>query len=371
MTDNVDNEKKVMLYIPFMRFNPLHHQNDQGGTANAFSRLGWKTTLVIGDLLKNMGKSSYEVYLTNNTQINKFSTHMSEIRQFIRIIRKVKPTMLLMWNVGFMPSIVGFVLNFYLSLTKYKPKVSILRLDWDGLRVKNHFLKDFMFYLNLKIASFFFDFITTETTCGQKRIASIIPNPDKLSVVPVGIGDLNVDSDKSQVRKEKILLSIARIARYKNIEGTITVFAQLKDKYPDWNLYIIGVKEDEEYFDELSMLVSSKKLVDRVHFLGELQYDEVEELRKKAPIFITLSKRESFNLARYEAIAHGMTVISSPAGCAEDFDGLVVVNNDEEAVNSICIAIDKFEASRETIVENKFNVKTWEDIAKMFIGLGN
>ena len=58
-------------------------------------------------------------------------------------------------------------------------------------------------------------------------------------------------------------------------------------------------------------------------------------------------------------------------GEREDFDGLVVVNNDEEAVNSICIAIDKFEASRETIVENKFNVKTWEDIAKMFIGLGN
>ena len=371
MSEHISEGKKVMLYIPFMKFNPLHHLKDQGGIANAFTKIGWETTLVIGQTMGNMSELNSEIYLTNNTTINNTSTHFQEILQFIRILKRARPKILLMWNVGFMPSIVGLVLKFYFPFIKYKPEVSILRLDWDGLRKKHHFPRDLMFYLNLKMANLFFDFVTTETTCGRKRIASLLPKPDKLSVVPVGIGELKVKKEETPIKKERILLSIARIARYKNIDGMVAVFAKLADKYPDWQLYVIGLVEDKEYFEEIRSFVTSSGIDGRVHFLGELPYEKVDEWRNKAPIFVTLSKTESFNLARYEAIAHGMTVISSPAGCVEDFGGIVVAKDEKEALNSICAAIEKFESSGGEVSKSAISVNTWEDVARMFIELGH
>lgn len=361
--------KKVILYIPFMKFNPLHNMKDQGGIANSFNNIGWRTTLIIGDAMGPLNGLNCDIYFTHNKNVNSFYGHLSEAIQFIKVFKKIKPELVLVWNISLMPSLVGFFLKFYSSLCKYQTITTILRLDWDGIRENESKLRNFIFYANLKVANLLFDFETTETTCGFNRITRVLPKPSKLRVVPVGIDRLPASFEESLFKKEKVLLSIARIARYKNIDGIIGIFAKIADRYPDWHLNLIGLIEDKEYFNEIKALVDTKGISDRVHFLGELKYSEVDQWRLKSPIFLTLSYKESFNLARYEAMAYGMAVISSPAGCSEDFKGITVVRNEEEALNSICAAIEKFESTSTKLIYNNISINTWDDIAKMFIEL--
>ena len=96
---------------------------------------------------------------------------------------------------------------------------------------------------------------------------------------------------------------------------------------------------------------------------------KLKEEYEDASIFLLLSSSESFAIARLEAIANGLYVISSEAGCAADFKKhdihIVDINNIDEIIKQIELAIN--------IVDNgkyKFNqpyILIYEDIIKSIL----
>ncbi len=127
----------------------------------------------------------------------------------------------------------------------------------------------------------------------------------------------------------------------------IEAFAAMVMKFPDWNLEIIGPITDEQYYDSLKSSVKKYGMEKRILFTGAFNADQLREKYSTSSIFCLFSTYESFAIARWEAIASGMYVISTSAGCASDSlkYGIHIVpdNNIEIAAEEISNGIRSIE----------------------------
>ena len=368
MQVNSPEERLAILHVPFMEFNPRHHLRDQGGTAKGFVDNGISTKLLIGKMKENTGAVEFDIVETGNTEINSISNHFSETIAFVRELIRDRPNVILVWNVGFIPSIEGVLLKLLSPILGLKTK-SILRLDWDGEVRTQGRIRKLLFFANLKIASTMFDWITVETSCAIEKVSKMICKPNRLKLVPVGIYPSYSNKTINKEVREKIVLCVARIAEYKNIMGSLKVFNEVNREFPSWKFIQIGMVQDKDYFQKLVDYTTTAGLASKVKFEGELEYEAIEDWMARASVFITLSDAESFNLARYEAMSAGLKVISSPAGCAKDFPGIEVVHDISDAADALRRSLAEFERNHMKLSFEYSKVNTWDDIAVMFLSL--
>lgn len=357
----------ALLIVPFMSFNPLHHLHDQGGTASGFANNGIKTVLSVGRVEGELKNLNFEVIETGNLNRLNLISIFRETRIFLRTLVNYKPQLVLVWNVSIFPLIAGILMKPLSTLFKLRMK-TVLRLDWDGIYRNLTFFERILFKVNLKLSCLAYDHLTTETSCGYSLISKFLPEPSKLKFIPVGLARENHNGEKT-ISREKIVLTVGKIAKYKNISESINVFGAIANKFSDWKYVIIGQWEDKEYFEYLKHMVNELKLENSISFLGEVPYSELYSFFNRASIFLTLSNYESFNLARYEAMEHGLYVISSKAGCASDFHGIVVVDDTESAINALEHAISLLDNGSIKIPIRYEAVRTWTDIAKLYLTL--
>lgn len=113
------------------------------------------------------------------------------------------------------------------------------------------------------------------------------------------------------------LLTIGRIAPVKNYETIIAACAILRDTWPHgWALTIVGgpiTAGDRAYAEKLRNLVREKGLVSHIHFAGELAYSEIPGLLAEYDLFLNASRTGSLDKAVLEAMACGLTVLTSNA----------------------------------------------------------
>lgn len=108
------------------------------------------------------------------------------------------------------------------------------------------------------------------------------------------------------------LITIGRISPVKNYETIINAATYLGGR--PWTLSIIGgpiTPGDRVYAAKLRALVREKGLESRIHFQGERPYAEIAELLRGHHIFINTSRTGSLDKAVLEAMACGLTVITS------------------------------------------------------------
>lgn len=360
---SVKTKRKAFLYVPFMIFNPYHHIRDQGGTASGFVLNGYETYLIIGESSELMPITDFKIIKTHNTDPRNLFSHIREYKVIIKLLKDIEPDTILVWNVGVMPLLVSITMRLLKILGKKKSK-AILRLDWDGTRKKENLFLDIMFRVNLIFSNLLFDGTTIETSCGKRNVDRLILRPDKLKIVPVGYdlrgkGTIAVDS-----KKGKYVLSVARIAKYKNIEQSLEAFALVSLDFPEWSFVHVGMCQDGIYFESLKELTKKLNIENKVIFAGELEYEEVDSWFSKSPIFITSSHTESFNLARLEAMVHGLIVISSEAGCPNDFKGLNIFSDIQSASVKLREALEVAEKKDMRFHMDYGNIFSWPDIVK-------
>lgn len=134
------------------------------------------------------------------------------------------------------------------------------------------------------------------------------------------------------------LIYFGRIAPSKNIDVVISVFANLRRKYDNIYLDIIGNYNDKTYFDKIVELAHTAGISDYVRIHPACDHDRLKEhLRNKHfYIFPTNEPREGHSNAMTEAMAWGLIPISTDHG----FNRSVLSFNEliADCMDPICFA---------------------------------
>lgn len=125
------------------------------------------------------------------------------------------------------------------------------------------------------------------------------------------------DPDSSSVKglleeRAPYVLSVSTIHRHKNYHNLIQAYAALspsvRSQYP---LVIVGRPADEQYYEELTTLVSDYGLADDIVFAGEVPYEDVGCLYRGAAAYVLPSKLETFGHTLLEAMVFDVPVLAA------------------------------------------------------------
>ena len=104
--------------------------------------------------------------------------------------------------------------------------------------------------------------------------------------------------------KRNVVLSVGRFAPQKDQQTLIVAFAQIADKFPDWDLRIIG---DGPLRKELETLVRQLDMESRIFLPGTTS--QIDKEYERVQLFVIPSLYESFGLATAEAMSFGLPAI--------------------------------------------------------------
>lgn len=159
-----------------------------------------------------------------------------------------------------------------------------------------------------QLAEKFADGIFTSTPEGFRMISK------KIMVVGQGIDTDLFKPDISNRPSRLSILSVGRIASIKNYEVLLRSVKILKDRGVDFFLIFIGepvFQKDLEYEEKLKNMVSEMGLEKSVSFVGKVANKNLPSYYQSSHIFVNLGKTGSLDKTIVEAMASGMTVISS------------------------------------------------------------
>lgn len=127
---------------------------------------------------------------------------------------------------------------------------------------------------------------------------------------------------------------------------------------------------------QIKNIAYQNKVLNKVHFLGHISREAVQQELSSSEYFIMISRHETFGLVYLEAMAHGCITIASEN---EGFDGIIKHGNngflckagDEQHLRKLIYQIEKMEENKkETIRENAIrtaNKMTEEIVAKEYL----
>jgi len=132
--------------------------------------------------------------------------------------------------------------------------------------------------------------------------SDVMPNPIELDYFD------NMPEQKKcpQDGAEHIMVSIGRLDRQKGHDITISAFARISAKYPNWKLQIYGEGPERE---KLNRLIAASSLQDKVELKGVV--DDVRVVLANSDLFVLSSRYEGFPNALIEALACSCCVIAS------------------------------------------------------------
>ena len=104
--------------------------------------------------------------------------------------------------------------------------------------------------------------------------------------------------------RNKTILNVGRLDPQKDQKTLIRAFSMLADRYPDWNVKIVG---EGQLRSKLETLITACNLEDRITLPGKTP--DISTAYCNAHIFALPSRYESFGLATAEAMSYGLPVV--------------------------------------------------------------
>ena len=174
---------------------------------------------------------------------------------------------------------------------------------------------------------------------------------------------------------ESIILSVARIAPYKNQFTLVRAIPMVIREIQNVRFIFAGPVGDSKYYKELCRIIAEEKVAPSVLFVGEIPHLEVAQLYSLASICAIPSQSEGFPLIVLEAMAFGKAIVASDfeafTHVLNEGKGIIVPTFDHEAVGNAILTLLKNKPLREGMGQKaKEYVKanyTWENVAKKTI----
>ena len=153
--------------------------------------------------------------------------------------------------------------------------------------------------------------------------------------------------------ESKKILAAGRLTEGKGFDILIKCTREAFEKYPDWNLEILGEGEKKK---ELENLIEKYNLSQNITIKDFI--DNMEEVMKEYSFFVMTSKYEGFGLVLVEAQATGLPVISfdCKSGPKEiinnNIDGVLVKAENENEMSKAIVSMIEDKEFRKKLSKN-------------------
>ena len=148
----------------------------------------------------------------------------------------------------------------------------------------------------------------------SKHLKSVVNNwgvkKEKIKVIYNGTEIIPINSESLDIKNIK-LITVGRLAPFKNIDRIIMSLKQIDFEDNNIKLFIVGDGPERQ---NLEILVKKLKLEKNIVFTGQLVEDELNKHYKNSDIYIQASGYEGLPHTLLEAISHNLSIISTPIG---------------------------------------------------------
>jgi len=146
---------------------------------------------------------------------------------------------------------------------------------------------------------------------------------------------LSATAPRPAAPRQPVILNVGHLAPRKGQLILAQAFTQIAERYPDWELHLIGPDSDGETTARIAEVTQRAGLQSRIRLLGSR--DDVWPSMAACGIYVQPSLEEALGLALQEALFLGCPAIGTTAGgipelIADGDNGLLVPKDDVEAL---------------------------------------
>lgn len=129
---------------------------------------------------------------------------------------------------------------------------------------------------------------------------------EKSTIIPNSINPAFFNKEISNIKREKKIVAVGRLAKQKNYPMLIDAFKNISKKFPDYVLEIYG---DGELRKELENYINKLELNNKILLMGN--HSNIEDKIYNASLFVITSNYEGISNALLEAMTLGLPCIST------------------------------------------------------------
>jgi len=188
-----------------------------------------------------------------------------------------------------------------------------------------------------------------------EKLTSIVPGI-RINVIPNAVNEKLFFFETKEPQPFRFIHYVSSIKGQKNTEGLIKVFSGLKKIRQDWECIMYGSADQE-----LSNLIITAGLEEKIKFTGEISYAEVAEIVRSASAFVSFSNYENQPCSILEALCCGVPVIATKVG------GIPEVINSQNGIIIDPLNESQLLQAMEMMMDNfkKFDLESIAKDAKM------
>ncbi len=219
--------------------------------------------------------------------------------------------------------------------------VTIHDIAW--MKYPESFSRTFVHYYSFlipRIARRALHIFTVSQFSKEEIVNNLKVDPDKITVIYNGVSP---SFKILNIRKEPIILSVATLQPYKNLERLVQAFILGKERKiipEEYKLVLVGGINKKVFASSSRILKEFSKRND-IELPGYMEEEELVRIYNKAYIFVFVSLYEGFGLPPLEAMACGTPVILSRRASLPEVGGNAALYVDPENVEEIAENIGK------------------------------
>lgn len=183
--------------------------------------------------------------------------------------------------------------------------------------------------------------ILTPSYFEKRQLMEFYSIPEKyIYVVPRGVDTRLIVPKVRSLKGTPKFCNIGSIKPQKNTLGLIRLFANIRLRFPDATLSIIGPVQDSEYYTEVRTAIKQLGLCENIELTGYIFPNKLSQSIQEAHLHLSTSTCETFGRAIFETLASGLPNIARANGNAaaeflENLPYAQFVDTDNEALNKI------------------------------------
>lgn len=196
--------------------------------------------------------------------------------------------------------------------------------------------------------------------------------PGRVSIVEPGTDPRELSAPWSAGPVE--LLAVGTVNHVKGYDVLMDALAQLTTR--DWRLTCAGsLERDPATAARVRAVASALGLEAHVRWRGDLDAQEVDTCYRRAQVFVTASRRETYGMAVADALAHGLPVVTTRTGAAPDLvgteAGIVVPADDAGALADALGRVLSDASLRERLAagarRQRDRLPSWDEAVSRFV----